>query len=205
MEFRGTTICAVKRDGVTAIAGDGQVTMGESVIFKNTAVKVRRIFGGKVILGFAGSVTDAFALTERFEGMLNKFSGNLMRSAVELAELWRSDKIGRKLDAMMITADENTLLILSGTGEVIEPDEGVCAIGSGGNYALAAARALYQETTYDAETIAKKALKIASEICVFTNDNIRCETVGEGVNATLSPSNEEEKPKKTSRKKAKEA
>ena len=198
MEFRGTTICAVKRDGVTAIAGDGQVTMGESVIFKNTAIKVRRIFGGKVILGFAGSVTDAFALTERFEGMLNKFSGNLMRSAVELAELWRSDKIGRKLDAMMITADENTLLILSGTGEVIEPDEGVCAIGSGGNYALAAARALYQETNYDAETIAKKALKIASEICVFTNDNIRCETVGQAENS-------EETPKKPSRKKAKEA
>ena len=197
MEFRGTTICAVKKDGVTAIAGDGQVTMGESVIFKNTAIKVRRIFGGKVILGFAGSVTDAFALTERFEGMLNKFSGNLMRSAVELAELWRSDKIGRKLDAMMITADENTLLILSGTGEVIEPDEGVCAIGSGGNYALAAARALYQETNYDAETIARKALKIASEICVFTNDNIRCETVGKTETA-------EETPKKTSRKKAKE-
>ncbi len=196
MEFRGTTICAVKKNGVTAIAGDGQVTMGESVIFKNTAIKVRRIFGGKVILGFAGSVTDAFALTERFEGMLNKFSGNLMRSAVELAELWRSDKIGRKLDAMMITADENTLLILSGTGEVIEPDEGVCAIGSGGTYALAAARALYQETDYDAETIAKKALKIASEICVFTNDNIRCETVGERVVATLPPSNSKKKTKK---------
>ena len=178
VEFRGTTICAVKKNGVTAIAGDGQVTMGESVIFKNTAVKVRRIYGGKVILGFAGSVTDAFSLTEKFEGMLNKFSGNLMRSAVELAELWRSDKIGRKLDAMMITADESNLLILSGTGEVIEPDEGVCAIGSGGNYALAAARALYKETDYDAETIAKKALKIASEICVFTNDNIRCECVG---------------------------
>ena len=179
MEFRGTTICAVKKDGVTAIAGDGQVTMGESVIFKNTAIKVRRIYGGKVILGFAGSVTDAFALTERFEGMLNKFAGNLMRSAVELADLWRNDKVGRKLDAMMITADENTLLILSGTGEVIEPDEGVCAIGSGGNYALAAARALIQETDYDAETIARKALKIASEICVFTNDNIRSEVVGE--------------------------
>ena len=190
MEFRGTTICAVKRNGVTAIAGDGQVTMGESVIFKNTAIKVRRIFGGNVILGFAGSVTDAFALTERFEEMLNKFSGNLMRSAVELAELWRSDKVGRKLDAMMITADANTLLILSGTGEVIEPDEGVCAIGSGGNYALAAARALYQETNYSAEEIAKKALKIASEICVFTNDNIRCELVGE-----------EAKPKKTRAKK----
>jgi len=178
MEFRGTTICAVKKDGVTAIAGDGQVTMGESVVFKNSAIKVRRIYGGKVILGFAGSVTDAFALTERFEGMLNKFSGNLMRSAVELAQLWRNDKVGRKLDAMMITADENTLLVLSGTGEVIEPDDGVCAIGSGGNYALAAARALFQETDYDAETIAKKALYIASQICVYTNDNIRCETVG---------------------------
>ena len=193
IEFRGTTICAVKKDGVTAIAGDGQVTMGESVIFKNTAVKVRRIYGGKVILGFAGSVTDAFSLTEKFEGMLNKFSGNLMRSAVELAELWRSDKIGRKLDAMMITADENTLLILSGTGEVIEPDGGVCAIGSGGNYALAAARALYQETDYDAETIAKKALKIASEICVFTNDNIRSETVGEKANLVPAPAKAQDK------------
>lgn len=177
MQFHGTTICAVKRGGVTAIAGDGQVTMGESVIFKNTAVKVRRIYGGKVILGFAGSVTDAFALSERFEGMLNKFAGNLMRSAVELAELWRSDKLGRKLEAMMITADKDTLLILSGTGEVIEPDEGICAIGSGGNYALAAARALVQNTDFSAEEIAKKSLKIASEICVFTNDHIICETV----------------------------
>ena len=177
MEFRGTTICAVKRGGVTAIAGDGQVTMGESVVFKNTAIKVRRIYGGKVILGFAGSVTDAFSLTERFEGMLNKFAGNLMRSAVELADLWRSDKVGRKLDAMMITADKDTLLILSGTGEVIEPDEGICAIGSGGNYALAAARALVQNTDFSAEEIARKSLKIASEICVYTNDHIICETV----------------------------
>ena len=177
MEFRGTTICAVKRGGVTAIAGDGQVTMGESVVFKNTAIKVRRIYGGKVILGFAGSVTDAFSLSERFEGMLNKFAGNLMRSAVELADLWRSDKIGRKLDAMMITADKDTLLILSGTGEVIEPDEGICAIGSGGNYALAAARALCQNTDYSAHEIAQKSLKIASEICVFTNDNIKVEVI----------------------------
>ena len=122
-----------------------------------------------------------------------------MRSAVELAELWRGDKFGRKLDAMMITADENTLLILSGTGEVIEPDEGVCAIGSGGNYALAAARALYEETDYDAATIATKALKIASRICVFTNDNIRLETVGEkSVNTTLPPA----KPKKSAKTKA---
>ena len=177
MEFRGTTICAVKKNGVTAIAGDGQVTMGESVIFKNTAIKVRRIFNGKVILGFAGSVTDAFALTERFEEMLNKYSGNLMRSAVELAELWRLDKLGRKLEAMMITADKDNLLIVSGSGEVIEPDGGICAIGSGGNYALAAARALGQETDYTAEQIATKALKIASEICVFTNDHITCETI----------------------------
>ena len=176
-EFRGTTICAVKRNGKTAIAGDGQVTMGESVVFKNNAVKVRRIYGGKVVLGFAGSVSDAFSLSERFEGMLNKFSGNLMRSAVELAELWRNDKMVRKLDALMIVADKDLLLIISGNGEVIEPDGGVCAIGSGGNYALAAARALAQETDYSAEDIAYEALKIASEICVFTNDHITVETV----------------------------
>ncbi len=176
-EFMGTTICAVKKDGKTAIAGDGQVTLSQSVIFKNNAVKVRRIYNGQVILGFAGSVSDAFTLSERFEEMLNKFSGNLMRSAVELAELWRSDKVGRKLEAMMITADKDSLLIVSGSGEVIEPDGGVCAIGSGGNYALAAARALRQETDYSAEEIAKKALTIASEICVFTNDHITCETI----------------------------
>lgn len=175
-EFMGTTICAVKKDGKTAIAGDGQVTLSQSVIFKNNAVKVRRIYNGQVILGFAGSVSDAFTLTERFEEMLNKYSGNLMRSAVELAELWRSDKF-RKLEAMMITADKDSLLIVSGTGEVIEPDDGVCAIGSGGNYALAAARALAQETDYSADEIAKKALKIASEICVFTNERITCEVL----------------------------
>ena len=176
IKFMGTTICAVKKDGKTAIAGDGQVTFSESVVFKNNAVKVRRIYNGEVILGFAGSVSDGFSLSERFEEMLNKYSGNLMRSAVELAELWRTDK-ARKLEAMMITADKDTLLIISGTGEVIEPDGGVCAIGSGGNYALAAARALRQETDYSAEEIVKKSLKIASEICVFTNDNITCEVI----------------------------
>ena len=176
-EFRGTTICAVQKDGKTAIAGDGQVTMGESVVFKNNAVKVRRIYGGKVILGFAGSVADAFSLSERFEGMLNKFSGNLMRSAVELAEMWRNDKMVRKLEAMMIVADKDQLLIISGNGEVIEPDGGVCAIGSGGNYALAAGRALLQETDDTAAEIAYKALKIASEISVFTNDHIVVEEV----------------------------
>ncbi len=179
IEFKGTTICAVKKNGVTAIAGDGQVTMGESIVFKNNAQKVRRIYNGKVILGFAGSVSDAFTLCERFEGMLNKFSGNLLRSAVELAELWRNDKVGRRLEAMMITADKDTMVIVSGSGEVIEPDDGICAIGSGGNYALAAARALAQETDYTADQIAEKALKIASQICVFTNDNIRVETVKE--------------------------
>ena len=176
-EFRGTTICAVKKGGKTAIAGDGQVTMSESIIFKNSAVKVRRIYGGKVVLGFAGSVSDAFSLSEKFEGMLNKFSGNLMRSAVELAELWRNDKLPRRLEAMMIVADKDQLLIISGNGEVIEPDGGVCAIGSGGNYALAAARALLQETQYSADEIAYKALKIASEICVYTNDHITVEVV----------------------------
>ena len=176
VEFHATTICAVKRGGETAIAGDGQVTMGESVIFKTSAQKVRRIYGGKVILGFAGSVSDAFSLSEKFEGMLNKFSGNLMRSAVELAELWRSDK-ARKLEALMIVADKDTLLIVSGTGVVIEPDDGVAAIGSGGNYALAAARALCQNTDYSAHEIAQKSLKIASEICVFTNDNIKVEVI----------------------------
>lgn len=178
-EFKGTTICAVKKNGITAIAGDGQVTFGENVIFKNNAVKVRRIYNDSVIIGFAGTVSDAFTLTERFEGMLNKYSGNLLRSAVELAELWRNDKVGRKLEAMMICADKHTLLIVSGSGEVIEPDGDVCAIGSGGNYALAAARALYEETDYSADVIAEKALRIASKICIFTNENIRVETVKE--------------------------
>lgn len=177
VEFHATTICGVRKDGKTAIAGDGQVTMGESVIFKNGATKVRRIFGGKVILGFAGSVADAFSLSEKFEGMLNKYSGNLMRSAVELAELWRGDKMGRKLEALMIVADSDSMLIVSGTGEVIEPDDGIAAIGSGGNYALAAARALLQNTNFTAEEIAHKSLKIASEICVYTNDNIKVETI----------------------------
>ena len=176
-QFKGTTICAVRKNGETAIAGDGQVTLGESVVFKNNAVKVRRIYNGKVVIGFAGTVSDAFSLCERFEAMLNKFAGNLERSAVELAEQWRRDQAGRKLEAMMICADKESLLIVSGTGEVIEPDDGVLAIGSGGNYALAAARALYQNTELSAAEIAEKALHIAAEICVFTNDHITCEKV----------------------------
>lgn len=177
IELRGTTICAVRKDGKIAIAGDGQVTMGESVILKGTAKKVKRIYDDKVVIGFAGSVSDAFTLSEKFEKMLQKYSGNLMRSAVELAELWRNDKVPRKLEAMLIVADKNELYIVSGSGDVIDPDGDACAIGSGGNYALAAARALLKETDLSAKEIAFKALKIASELCVFTNDNIIVEEV----------------------------
>lgn len=176
-DFKGTTIVAVKKDGKTAIAGDGQVTMQNSVIFKNNAVKVRRIYNGKVVVGFAGSVADAFALSSRFEDMLNKYSGNLMRSAVELAQLWRLDKALRKLEAMLIVADSEQLLIISGMGDVIEPEEGICAIGSGGNYALAAATALARNTDMSARDIALKAMEIASSICVFTNTHFTVEEV----------------------------
>lgn len=174
--FRATTICGVKKDGKIALAGDGQVTMSESVIFKGTARKVRRIYNGNVVIGFAGGAADAFALSERFEAMLNKFSGNLMRSAVELAKTWREDK-ARKLEALMICADKDQLLVVSGMGDVMEPDDGICAIGSGGNFALAAAKALSENTKLSAKEIAGKALKIASDICVFTNDNIVVEEV----------------------------
>lgn len=177
MEFRGTTIVAIKRDGKTAIAGDGQVTMGESVVMKGNAVKVRRIFNDKVVIGFAGSVADAFSLESRFEGLLQKFSGNLMRSAVEIALGFRDDKYVRKLEAMMIVADKSQLLIISGTGEVIEPEYGVCAIGSGGNYAFAAGRALLDNTDLSAREIATKCIEIAGDICVFTNHHITVEEV----------------------------
>ena len=175
--FRGTTICAVKRGGQIALAGDGQVTMGEHTIMKGTARKVRRIFGGKVVVGFAGSVADAFALSEKFEDKLTQYSGNLPRAAVELAQDWRMDKAMRRLEAMLLCADADNLMLVSGTGEVIEPDDGILAIGSGGNYALAAARALYENTELSAPEIAQKALKIASDICVYTNGNIIVETV----------------------------
>jgi len=153
------------------------VTMGESTIMKNGAKKVRRIYNGNVVIGFAGSVADAFALSEKFEERLTQFSGNLPRAAVELAQDWRMDKAMRQLQAMMLCADKENLMLISGTGEVIEPDDGVLAIGSGGNYALAAARALMENTDMSAEEIAGKALKIASEICVFTNGNIIVETI----------------------------
>ena len=175
--FRGTTICAVQKDGVIAVAGDGQVTMGEKTIMKATAKKVRRIYGGKVVIGFAGSVADAFALSEKFEDKLTQYSGNLARAAVELAQDWRMDRAMRKLEALLLCADKDNLMLISGTGEVIEPDDGVLAIGSGGNYALAAARALVQNTDLSATEIAEKALRIASDICVYTNGNIIVETV----------------------------
>ncbi len=176
-QFRGTTIVAVKRDGKTAVAGDGQVTLGQNVIMKNNAVKVRRIYNDKVVIGFAGGVADAFSLSSRFEEMLNKFSGNLMRSAVELAVQFRTDEIMRKLEALMIVADHDNLLVISGNGEVITPDNGVVAIGSGGNYALAAANALVENTDFSAKEIALKALKIAGDICIFTNNHITVEEV----------------------------
>jgi len=176
-QLRGTTILAVKRNGETVVAGDGQVTMGQNCVMKNSAVKVRRIFNDKVVIGFAGGVADAFSLSSRFEEMLNKFSGNLLRSAVELAVQFRRDEIMRKLEAMMIVADKEKLLIISGNGEIIEPDGGVCAIGSGGNFAYAAAKALIENTDYNSEEIARKAMKIASSICIYTNDNIILEKV----------------------------
>ena len=175
--FRGTTICAVKRNGEIAIAGDGQVTMGDHTIFKTTARKVRRLYNGEVVVGFAGSVADAFTLCEKFEEKLQQCGGNLEKAAVALAQNWRGDQMMRQLESMMIAANKERLLILSGTGEVIDPDEGIAAIGSGGNYALAAARALLQNTELSASEIAEKALHIAASICVFTNDHIIVETV----------------------------
>ena len=175
--FRGTTICAVRRNGEIAIAGDGQVTMGEHTIFKTTARKVRRLYNGEVVVGFAGSVADAFTLCEKFEEKLQQCNGNLEKAAVALAQNWRGDQTMRQLESMIIAANKERLLILSGTGEVIDPDEGIAAIGSGGNYALAAARALLQNTELSAAEIAEKALHIAASICVYTNDQIIVETV----------------------------
>jgi len=173
--FKGTTICAVKKDGEIAIAGDGQVTMGENTIFKTSARKVRRLYDGKVVVGFAGSVADAFTLCDKFEDKLQQCGGNLEKAAVALAQTWRGDQVMRQLESMMIVADQRSLLILSGTGEVIEPDEGIAAIGSGGNYALAAARALVRNTGLSAHEIAEKSLQIAASICVYTNDHISVE------------------------------
>ena len=176
IEYHATTICAVRRpNGDICIGGDGQVTMGETTIMKNNAKKVKKIYGDRVLTGFAGSVADAFSLTDKFEKKLEEHSGNLKRAAVDLAQIWRSDKGARSLEALMIVMDRDDLLVISGNGEVIVPDMDVVAIGSGGNFAYSAARALYDNTELDAESIVRKSLEIASSICVYTNDHISVE------------------------------
>jgi ATP-dependent HslUV protease, peptidase subunit HslV len=175
-KFRSTTIVAVRRDGKAAMAGDGQVSLGQTVM-KGSARKVRRLDNGRVVVGFAGATADAFTLLERFEGKLADHRHDLARAAVELAKDWRTDRFLRRLEAMMVVMNEDTTLLLSGTGDVIEPDEGVIAIGSGGSYALAAARALMRNTELSAAEIARTSLQIAAEICVYTNDNIVLEEV----------------------------
>ncbi|MFZ5828174.1 MAG: ATP-dependent protease subunit HslV [Bacillota bacterium] len=173
--FHGTTIVAVRRSGLAAMAGDGQVTMGQNTVMKHSARKVRRIYGGKVLAGFAGSVADAMTLFDKFEAKLEEYRGNLPRAAVEVAKLWRTDRMLRQLEALLLVMDRDHLLLVSGSGEVIEPDDGIAAIGSGGNYALAAARSLARHTDLPARAIAEEAMKIAAEICVFTNDHLTVE------------------------------
>src|SRR3982075_3934526 len=173
--WHGTTILALRKGGEVVVAGDGQVSMGQTIV-KSNAKKVRRLGGGGVIAGFAGTTADAFTLFERLEGKLEQYSGQLMRAAVELAKEWRTDRYLRRLEAMMIVADKDVSLVLTGTGDVLEPEAGVMAIGSGGNYALAAARALV-DSDKDAETIVRRALDIAADICVYTNRNVTIETL----------------------------
>ncbi|MGI5902233.1 MAG: ATP-dependent protease subunit HslV [Desulfitobacteriia bacterium] len=179
--FQATTIIAVKKGNQVAIAGDGQVTFGQATIMKHGARKIRRLYEGKVLAGFAGSVADAFTLFEKFEGKLEEYHGNLQRAAVELAKIWRTDRMLRNLEALLIVADRETLLIISGSGEVIEPDDGLAAIGSGGNYALAAARALLKHSDLSCGELAEEAMKIAASICVYTNDNIIVEELKEEI------------------------
>ncbi|MGH9572104.1 MAG: ATP-dependent protease subunit HslV [Candidatus Acidiferrales bacterium] len=172
--MHGTTILSVRKDSKVVVAGDGQVTMGESVI-KHNAKKVRRLYEGKVLAGFAGSTADALSLFARFEGKLQEFHGNLARAAVELAKEWRTDRSLRHLDALLLVADTKATFLLSGNGDVIEPDDGICAIGSGGPFALASARALLKHTKLSAKEIAQEAMRLASEICIFTNANFSIE------------------------------
>jgi ATP-dependent HslUV protease subunit HslV len=172
--LRGTTILAVRRNGRTAIAGDGQVTVG-STVMKHNAKKVRKMYNNKILAGFAGATADAFTLFEKFEAKLEQFHGNLTRAAVELAKDWRTDRVLRRLEALMIVADNERSFILSGNGDVIEPENGVASIGSGGPYALAAARALVEHTELDARAIVEQALKIAGDICIYTNKEITIE------------------------------
>ncbi len=171
-KLHGTTILAVRDKNGVAMAGDGQVTLGQSIAMKHGARKVQKVYKDRVMVGFAGATADAFTLRERFEAKLEEFSGNLIRASVELAKAWRMDKYLRRLEAMLLVADAENLLVISGTGDVIEPDDGVVAIGSGAPYALSAARALVRNTELSSEDIVRKAMSIAAELCVFTNDNI---------------------------------
>jgi len=173
-QFRGTTILSVRRNGKVVVGGDGQVSMGNTVM-KGNARKVRRLYGERVLAGFAGGTADAFTLFERFEGKLEKYSGHLMRSAVELAKDWRTDRMLRRLEALLVVADASTSLVISGNGDVIEPEDNLMAIGSGGPYAQAAARALLDHSDLDARGIVEKGLSIAADICVFTNHNLTIE------------------------------
>lgn len=175
-EIHATTIIAVHHNGKVAMAGDGQVTFGQTIM-KGTAKKLRRMYNDKILAGFAGSAADAFTLFELFEKKIDEFNGQLVRAAVELAKDWRRDKFLRHLEALLAVADKEHLLILTGNGDVVEPDDGIIAIGSGGNYALAAARALVAETNLEAPDIARKAMEVASQICVYTNSNIIVETL----------------------------
>lgn len=176
--FHATTIICVRRAGSVVMAGDGQVTMGEKVIMKSTARKLRRLHDGQVLCGFAGSTADAMTLYEKLEAKLKSFNGNLTRAAVELAKEWRTDKMLRQLEALLIAADDTVTLMISGAGDVIEPEEGVVAIGSGGNYALSAARALLRHSDLSAREIATASMQVAAEICVFTNDSLSVEELG---------------------------
>jgi ATP-dependent HslUV protease subunit HslV len=175
-QFHGTTIMSARRDGKVALGGDGQVTLGH-VVVKASARKVRRLYHDRILAGFAGGTADAFALFERFEAKLEKHQGNLLRSAVELAKDWRTDRMLRRLEAMLAVADRESSLIITGTGDVIEPELGLIAIGSGGPYAQAAARALLENTQLDAETVVRKALSIAADLCIYTNQQIYVETL----------------------------
>lgn len=181
---RATTIIAVRRGSQVAMAGDGQVTIGETVM-KHTAKKIRTLYDGQVLAGFAGAVADALTLFEKFEGQLEEYRGNLRKAAVELTKEWRTDKFLRRLEAQLIVADNDQLLLLSGEGDVIEPDEGVLAIGSGGPYALAAAKALLDNTQMPAGEIAEKALRIAASLCIYTNDQISLQVIEVGSNGRL--------------------
>jgi ATP-dependent HslUV protease subunit HslV len=177
MKIRATTILTIRKNGKAVMAGDGQVSLGDTIM-KHKATKVRYMYKEKVLVGFAGAAADAFNLFERLEGKLEKYNGNLVKAAVELAKDWRTDKILRRLEALLLAVDEDHILLISGTGDVIEPDESVAAIGSGGSYALAAARALLENTDMDIAEIAHKAMEIAASICVYTNDHIAIHGLG---------------------------